>query len=286
MPVLHAPAKINLTLEILGRRPDGYHRLRSVAVPISLYDEITVEPGGRGIEFRSNSREIQTYDNLVVKALAALEAPQSNFKIFLKKCIPIGAGLGGGSSDAAAILLASMQGVFGKLGRRDYLAIARRLGSDVPFFLTQTAAIVEGTGERITPLGAVPRWGCTILRPPLTIATADAYRQFFPASNSRPRDSSATIELGEALQRSELARVQTLAQNDFEPWAATQYPDVAVALKALSDWNGGFAHLTGSGSCVYTIYEHVPQAPLEFPEGFERFDAGFVGSAVWRSQSA
>jgi len=283
--LLRAPAKINLTLEVLGRRSDGYHRLRSAIVPISLHDQITIDEGGRGLRFSSDSIEIDAKDNLVVDALRALELSRYDFRITLKKRIPIGAGLGGGSSDAASVLQAAMNGAFGDLGAKDYVAIARRLGSDVPFFLAQTAAIVEDTGERVTPLGAVPGWNCTIVRPPVKISTADAYAQLQLAAHSRPRDSSATIELGEALQRGDLPRVQALAQNDFEKWATARYPEVGIALELLTDWNAGFARLTGSGAAVYTIYERSPKAPLILPAGFERFDARFLRTPAWRTIS-
>ncbi len=259
MPVLLAPAKINLTLEVLGRRPDGYHRLRSVAVPIALYDEIHIDEEAGGLQFSSDHAAIDPQDNLIVKALAALELARYELRVFLKKRIPIGAGLGGGSSDAAAVLLAARNGVFGDVGARDYVSIARRLGSDVPFFLAQTAAIVEGTGERVTPLGALPQWSCTVVRPPITISTATAYGELQLAQDSRPRDASATIELGEALQRGDLTRVRALAQNDFEAWAVGKFPEVRTALKALAEWSG-FARLTGSGSAVYTIYDDAPAA--------------------------
>ena len=285
MPLLRAPAKINLTLEVLGRRPDGYHQLRSVVVPIGIYDEIAIEPAEGELEFASDAQEIDPQDNLVVKALRALELGADNFSVFLKKRIPIGAGLGGGSSDAAAILLAAMRGDFGNLGARDYLSIARALGSDLPFFLTQTAAIVEGTGERVTPLGAVPAWQCTVVRPPIHISTATAYAEHRLLPDSRPRAASATIELAEALQRADLTRVRALAQNDFEQWAAGKHLHVQTALQALAQWSG-FARLTGSGSAVYTLYDEVPKAALQLPPDFERFDATFISAPIWRTESA
>jgi len=284
--VLRAPAKINLTLEVLGRRPDGYHRLRSVMVPISLCDQITIEESECGLQFRSNRADLDAEGNLVIKALRELKLPRDDFKIFLNKEIPIGAGLGGGSSDAAAVLLAAMSGLLGEIAANDYLRLARRLGSDVPFFLAQTAAIVEGTGERVTPLGAVPEWRCTIVRPPITVSTADAYAAFEASGGSRPRNVSTTIELGEALQRGDLGRVQALAQNDFEKWAVRTYPPIEDALRILATWNNGFAHLTGSGAAVYTIYEQKPQASLLLPADFERFDAAFVRTPVWKTESA
>jgi 4-diphosphocytidyl-2-C-methyl-D-erythritol kinase len=286
MRVLRAPAKINLTLEVLGRRADGYHRLRSVMVPVALYDEITIERRGRGLQFRSNA-DIDAGDNLIVAALRALKLPGYDLEVTLKKRIPIAAGLGGGSSDAAAILMAAMRGVFGAPQVKDYVTLARALGSDVPFFLARTAALVEGTGERVTPLGAIPAWGCTIVRAPVAVSTAAAYEALDARPRpSRSRNDSVTVALGEELQRRNLAQVHALAQNDFEETAARAHPEIRRALAALSGWNDGFARLSGSGSCVYTIYERMPSNPLILPPGFVRFDTTFATTQDWRSESA
>jgi len=282
--VLRAPAKINLSLEVLGRQADGYHRLRSVMVPITLCDEITIERGAHGLRFGSNSTQIDPENNLVVAALRALELRSYDLEVFLHKRVPIAAGLGGGSSDAAAILIGAMNGLFGDLGHKDYLAIGRALGSDVPFFLTRTAALVEGTGERVTPLGAVPAWHCTIVRPPVAVTTAEAYASLdAQGRTTRARSASVMIALGEALQREDLARVRSLAQNDFEDTAVRAHPEIRLALEALAAWNGGFARLSGSGSCVYTLYERGPSAALALPAAFTRFDARFAKAEPWKS---
>lgn len=286
MTVLRAPAKINLSLEVLGRRADGYHRLRSVMVPITLHDEITIERGSRGLQFRSNSAQIDPADNLVVAALRALALPGYDLEVFLNKRIPIAAGLGGGSSDAAAVLIGAMNGLFGEFEPKDYVGIARSLGSDVPFFLTRAAALVEGTGERVTPLGAVPAWHCTVVRPPVAVSTAQAYAALDARpTTTRSRNASVMVALGEALQRKDLARVRSLAHNDFEEAANHAHPQIRAALELLAAWNGGFARLSGSGSCVYTLYERLPPEPLVLPASFDRFDATFATAETWRSES-
>ncbi|MBC5815996.1 MAG: 4-(cytidine 5'-diphospho)-2-C-methyl-D-erythritol kinase [Candidatus Eremiobacteraeota bacterium] len=276
--ILRAPAKLNLTLEILNRRDDGYHNLRSVMVPVSLFDEI--ELGG------TDSAELDA-ENLVSKALRALGVPAGQQRAALRKAIPVGAGLGGGSSDAAAILLAAMDGAFGSLGDRDFLALARGLGSDVPFFLTGTAALVEGTGERVTALGSVPPWQATIVKPPLHISTALAYAALDARTlESRPRNTSPTLQMGEALQRGDFEAVGTLLGNDFQAPVAAQHREIGVALDALRKWSSAPAILTGSGSCVFTLWkEKPPKAELELPAGFERFDVSFISSPRWRSEA-
>lgn len=203
-----APAKINLTLEILGRRDDGYHALRSVMVPIALADELAFEPGER-FGFACDPPTLAA-DNLVTRAFARIGRGEAPVSVALRKRVPVGAGLGGGSSDAAAVLRAAMRGAFGDAGARDWVADARALGSDVPFFLADGPALVEGTGERVTALGAAPPWWVVLLVPDVHVATGPAYaalaasRATSPVP-SRPRSGSATLRCGEALQRVDYA---------------------------------------------------------------------------------
>ena len=143
-PAFLAPAKINLTLEVLARRDDGYHGVRSVMVPLDFGDEISVTPSD-AFEFTCSRSELEGDANLVVRALRALgDLPR--FRVALRKRIPVAAGLGGGSSDAAAVLRAAMGGAFGPPPAVGWLRIARALGSDVPFFLAGTGRPRRGDG--------------------------------------------------------------------------------------------------------------------------------------------
>jgi len=279
---LRAPAKLNLTLEVLARRDDGFHNLRSVMVPVDLYDRISLATAGE-FTFSCDPPHLEA-DNLALRALDAVCAQRPNLKMHLHKSIPAGAGMGGGSSDAAAILRAAMSGILGSTMRSDYLQIARNLGSDVPFFLAETAALVEGTGERVTPLGALPRWHATILRPPVAVGTAAAFAMLAATARpKRPRNASPTLKIAEALQRHDFAATISLLGNDFEAVVTAQYPEVATALSALRRWNGA-ASLTGSGSCVYTLWNQtLPAGELVLPAGCERFDVQFVSSDAWRT---
>ena len=280
---LHAPAKLNLTLEILNRRDDGLHNLRSVMVPVALFDTIEIRPGTTGLQFSCDDPQLEA-GNLVVRALEALQLPSHDLSISLKKAIPIGAGLGGGSSDAAAVLLAAMNGRLGAIAPHDFLSIARSLGSDVPFFFAGTAALVEGTGERVTALGAVPAWQVVIVQPPLHIQTASAYAALAgTARESRPRSASMTLALGEALQRADRQAVIELLHNDFQATICQAYPPVAQALEALAAFSGSRALLTGSGSCVFTLTDRTDVEAIDLPEGFRRIATHFVHSANWRT---
>jgi 4-diphosphocytidyl-2-C-methyl-D-erythritol kinase len=258
MPRLLAPAKLNLTLEVLSRRGDGYHTLRSLMVPIGLYDRIDLEPAA-ATSFEADDAALGGDDNLVVRALAAAGAT-TPFAIRLAKSIPTGGGLGGGSSDAAAVLRAAMEGQLGKVTTGDWLDAARRLGSDVPFFLAGTAALVEGAGERVTAIGALPPWWSVVVRPPIVVPTVEAYRlldaaRALDAPPSRPRADSLSMQAVDAVQRADFAALQGALVNDFHEPILAAYPAVARADANLRAAGGANALLSGSGSCVFALFE-------------------------------
>jgi 4-diphosphocytidyl-2-C-methyl-D-erythritol kinase len=258
MPTLFAPAKINVTLEILSRRSDGFHTLRSVMLPIGLYDRIELRASERSSFTASDPALAQ--GNLVERALSAAGV-RTAYAVDLHKEIPVGGGLGGGSSDAAAVLRAAMEGSLGELDERDWLEIARSLGSDIPFFLAGTGALVEGTGERVTALGSLPRWWTIVGRPHATVATADAYRLLDSrrATNgepeTRPRSSSASLAAVDAIQRTDLSALEASLVNDFQDLVLAAYPQVAQAHAALRAAGAAHVMLSGSGSCVFALFE-------------------------------
>lgn len=281
---LRAPAKINITLEVLARRANGYHGIRSVMVPLELADELTIEPSSR-FSFSCDRAELDGEANLAYAAVRTLgDIPP--VRIELRKRIPVQAGLGGGSSDAAAVLRAAMAGAFGAVPQQDWLSLARTLGSDVPFFLAETAALVEGTGERITPAGAIPQWHALIVKPPVAISTADAYAQLDLRDRpQRPRRDSVSIAMLEALQRSDFESVQTLLQNDFHDIAA-QRREVAAAIAALREAGASNTLLAGSGSCVFTLASDAERIArivdrLDLPASYERLVTRFAATPHW-----
>jgi 4-diphosphocytidyl-2-C-methyl-D-erythritol kinase len=257
-----APAKINLTLEILAKRADGYHALRSVMVPLGIADELRWEPADR-FTFRCTQPDL-TDDNIVVKALAAIGLGEVPLAMTLEKRLPVGGGLGGGSSDGAAILRAAAAGAFGPVAPFDAVAVARALGSDVPFFLAETGALVEATGERVTPLGALPPWWVVLAKPPVHVATGPMFGALDEARGdayeSRPRSESVSLRLGEALQRGDFATVLALAHNDFEPIACSRYPLIALTLGVLRFAGARLAMLSGSGACCFALCETESEA--------------------------
>jgi 4-diphosphocytidyl-2-C-methyl-D-erythritol kinase len=288
--VVEAAAKINLTLEILARRDDGYHALRSVMVPIALADELAFAPSDR-FAFACEPAALAA-DNLVPRAFAQIGLGAAAVAVTLRKRVPVGAGLGGGSSDAAAVLRAAMGGAFGNPGARDWVGDARALGSDVPFFLADGPALVEGTGERVTALGAPPPWWIVLVVPDAHVATGaafaalDAARAAHPAP-TRPRSDSASLRCGESLQRADYAGVLATLTNDFAPVIRGAYPAVDAALRALDD--AGAPHratLSGSGGACFALFADEASARafaprLRLPGGAAVHVVPFAASGTW-----
>ena len=281
---LRAPAKLNLCLEVLNRVSGGLHALRSVIVPVDLYDEIQIGPSKDGLQFSCDDEALRI-DNLVERAYRALGLDRGA-TIELRKNIPTAAGLGGGSSDAAAILLAAQRGEFGTIPQIDYLATALELGSDVPFFLAETAALVEGTGERVTALGRVPDWHAVIVKPPVAVSTAQAYQALDERERAvRPRNSSASLALGEALQRAEFDRVVELLHNDFLEVFATN-PEIAQALDMLRKAGAVKPMLSGSGSAVFALARNAAErdaivSRIEPVPEYQIFACAFWSGEAW-----
>jgi 4-diphosphocytidyl-2-C-methyl-D-erythritol kinase len=183
-----APAKINLSLKILGRRSDGFHEVETLIAPITLYDEIEIGKSGSRteIEFHCDDPSVPPgKDNLIVRAAKIFFAAtklKSSILIELKKRIPYGAGLGGGSSDAASTLLALNELFETKLPREALAKMAETIGSDVPFFIFQAPALCKGRGELVTPVKLKEKLSILLLKPTFVVSTAWAYSRW---QNSR-----------------------------------------------------------------------------------------------------
>jgi len=233
--------------------------LRSVMLPIALYDRITLEPAATD-RFRTGDAALAD-DNLVMRALHGAQL-ERRFDVVLEKTIPVGGGLGGGSSDAAAVVRAAMDGALGERPELDWIALAASLGSDVPFFLAGTGALVEGTGERVTAIGALPPWWVLVARPHATVATADAYRALDAAraqsgaGPSRPRARSASLAAVDALQRGDFDALTASLVNDFHSVIVPHYPAIARADAALRAAGARHVMLSGSGSCLFALFEN------------------------------
>ena len=283
---LRSSAKINLTLDVLGLRADGYHELRSVVHTIGIFDTIRLRFGGSGLRFRCDDLALQSDDNLCVQA-ARLWAHSANrvldCEISLEKTIPTGAGLGGGSGNAAAMLLALNKRFGDALSNEQLHELAAQLGADVPLFLRGGCALIEGIGERITPLRALSGW-IALLQPPQKLATPQVFRAWdaLHQSNATPDFAFTTSEnasgnlLAALRENAPLAQLATTLRNDLTSAAAFCGVDVAPHLQKLRACGALGAAMTGSGSAFYGLFasEHDAknalqkmQSNMEYPTG-------------------
>lgn len=243
MHVQPAYAKINLSLEIVGSRPDGYHDLVSVMQTVSLADRLRVA-ATPDIRFTCSDPALASEDNLVVRAARLLRAAydvREGCHLALEKRIPVAAGLGGGSSDAATTLLILRRLWRLQVGLDELQAIAAELGSDVPFFLVGGTALVEGRGERVTPLRDVPQTWLVLAAPDERLPTATVYGGLTAESFT---GGTTTSRLAEAIDG---GGALTLGRNGLQAAAFQLSPGAASCFGLLCDLTGGHAILSGSG---------------------------------------
>ena len=239
---VRAPAKVNLCLRLGPLRPDGYHRVTTLVQAIDVYDDLELEPAGETVVDGFPG------DTLVTGALAALGEAR---RVRLEKRIPVASGLGGGSSDAAAVLRA----LRGERTPNDLHEIARGLGTDVPFFLTGAeTGFCTGRGDRVQALPEFPRGHAFVIVPSAEgLSTADVY------AASTPNPAFRAVE-GELIRRMHTVRstadVAGLMANDLEPAALGLRPEVARTLAALRGSGALAAQVTGSGPTAYGLFEH------------------------------
>jgi 4-diphosphocytidyl-2-C-methyl-D-erythritol kinase len=267
---LRAPAKVNLSLRITGKRPDGFHSLESLVVPVSLADEISIETAiGQGVRVHCDDPTVPQDDS----NLAAVAARQFhshtgirfNARIKIKKHIPAGAGLGGGSSDAAAVLVA-LDSIFEtNLGVSSLEKIGANIGSDVPFFIRRVPAWMRGRGERIEPEPEFKKLSLLLLKPPFGVETAWAYKSLaksieLPGVDYKPQTWNG-LEFFNDLERPAFEKYTLLPV--MKSWLREQ-PECRVAL------------MSGSGSTMFAVCENRDAAKTLSARALKHF-----GASMW-----
>jgi 4-diphosphocytidyl-2-C-methyl-D-erythritol kinase len=282
-PVIRlAPAKLNLTLAVVGRRNDGYHALHSVMVPLALADRLSVavaEGGGGDTLHTSGFDPGPAAENLALRAIGAARAAVERTRVAapplaarLEKAIPVAAGLAGGSSDAAAAVDAALEAWAAELDHESRVSIARSLGSDVPFFLAGGAALVEGRGERVTRLHGITDHAHSapavlLVTPPIPAHTAAVFAAWSGGAMGEPGVVRRTSEhfaseFGSGLSvRALLERAGVLASaNDLWPAAAAVVPGLVALRRALTRLTHRPIGLTGSGPTLWALYASLDEA--------------------------
>jgi 4-diphosphocytidyl-2-C-methyl-D-erythritol kinase len=256
-------AKINLTLDVLGRRSDGYHEIITVMQTVDLYDTLCIAPSDdQRVHIICTRPELSNESNLAVQAAEALRqrfAPKQGVVIELHKRIPLAAGLGGGSSNAAAVLRALQQLWQLPLSSAELLTLAASLGSDVPFLLTGGLAYCEGRGERVTPLA--PYWPMSmrwllLVKPAIGLSTAEVYRHV-PAADytdgTRSQAVRTALTAKRGLQPADL-------YNGLERCVLERYPEVAQTREDMLRAGATDVRLSGSGPTLFAPFSDLTRA--------------------------
>lgn len=255
-----APAKINLTLEVLGKRLDGYHEVRMLMAGVSLFDELAFRPA-KGLSLTCDHPGLDCGPgNLVLRAARALQKAgrtEQGAQIHLKKRIPLAGGLAGGSTDAAATLLGLDQLWGTRLGLGALHKLAAGLGSDVPFCLESGWALATGRGEKLRRLSLRRKLHLVLANPGFAVSTPWAYGNL---PRLKPPKHNRSRRAFEAIQARDLAALEQAAVNDLEPISAGRYAQIRQLKGLLLEYGAQIARMSGSGPTVWGLFHSAAAA--------------------------
>ena len=262
--------KINLGLNVVERRPDGYHNLQTIFYPVPLYDELTIREGRDEdvLTLCGNPLEGEVQDNLVLRAVRLLRQLPLNedgvnipqLCIDLRKVIPSGAGLGGGSSDAACMVrtLSHLYGL--NMTDEQMERLVAKLGADCPFFINPRPVYAEGIGDVFTPISLnLSGWYLMLVKPEVHVSTREAYAGVHPHKPAFPLLETAKLPVGEWADR---------MVNDFEESIFANHPLLAEIKQELYHQGAAYASMSGSGSTIFGLFRSQPHCEQLFAEHF------------------
>lgn len=263
-----APAKLNLGLHILSKRADGYHEIDTVMTTIGWYDHLEWSDE-KDFTFECTDLNLATdTDNLCVSAayrLASAVGIEPYGRLLLRKYIPMGAGLGGGSSDAAHTLMLLKDAWQIDVSERQLLDIAASLGSDVPFFIAGKTQRATGRGEQLMPVDTPEgvSFPVAVVMPDVHISTAEAYASITPNSHDRP-------DLADAISSGDPDRWRRELVNDFEAPIIRKYPEIGKERDVLYARGARYAAMSGSGAAVFGLFDTVEESQIAAQQAIER----------------
>ena len=275
-----SPAKVNLFLHITGKRPDGYHDLISLMCCLELYDRIDISPGGTGIGVEcSHPRVPEDENNLVHRAAlvffkhvkASGKATVPDLKIRIEKNIPVAAGLGGGSSNAAGVLLGLNRMYNNPFAMEQLSELALQIGADVPFFLCKKPAIATGVGERLEPYNGLTALNLLLVYPQVSVSTADVYKNLDLGLTKCEKQLNSILLDKKAFDPS------LHLCNDLETVSIPKYPEIGAVKTALLEQGAVGALMSGSGSAVFGIFTDTEAASraasiMEAKDGWQLYE--------------
>jgi 4-diphosphocytidyl-2-C-methyl-D-erythritol kinase len=253
---LESHSKINIGLNVVEKRKDGFHNLQTVFYPLLLADKLVFQKSDK-LKLISDSKKIEELnDNLILEAIKLIENETGlkiKVKISLEKNIPIGAGLGGGSSNAAATLKAINKLYELKFEYKKISDLALKLGSDVPFFLSAVPSYGESRGEKLIPLNLEIQYPILVVNPGINISTRWAFEKIIP---SKPNYNLIQLLSGKL----DFTEIRNQVKNDFEPIVFKEYPVIEKIKKDFYGKGANFALMSGTGSTVYGIFSNLQKA--------------------------
>lgn len=273
---LKAFAKINIGLNIISKRNDGYHEIETIFQQIDLFDEITISArDDTKIVLESDSKNIPLDENNIcfkaAKLLQEISGVSRGVNIAISKRIPIGAGLGGGSSDAAATLKGLVKLWELAYTKNKITKFSKQIGADVPFFVKGGTAYASGIGDKLTQIEFPKKYYCVLVYPNIKIPSAWAYKNF----NFNLTKTKKIIKLFEILQkRFDLSELENLAQNDFEDVVFREFPELSELKRKLYQGGAFFASMSGSGSTIFGMFKEYFEAEAVlgiFPKSYQTF---------------
>ena len=259
---LNARAKINITLDVLRKREDGYHDLSMIMQTINLCDNITINTTeNNNIEMTANYSWLPCDErNLVYKAAALMKEKyniKEGLKIHLTKNIPVAAGMAGGSSDCAATLIGIRNLFKIKADDNELMALGKTLGADVPYCILRGTALAEGIGEKLTQLPSFPNSIVLIAKPPINVSTAAVFGNFDLNNVKKHPDNKKIIEL---IKNKDLKGICDNMCNVLETVTVKNYPIIADIKKAMLEYDAIGSLMSGSGPTVFGFYENYDKA--------------------------
>jgi len=268
---LRAYAKINIGLNILGQRSDGYHDLETVFHEIDCFDEIELERHEKVTMTADSILVPIDGSNLCLSAAHLLQKEKhvrQGVVIHLKKNIPIGAGLGGGSSDAAAVLSGLNRFWELRLSNNQLRSLAAQIGADVPFFIEGGTAYATGRGDILELFSLTLPFWIAVITPLVRISTGWAYGQLMPRRNGK----ASGLQTKLVKQISNPQKLASIVQNDFEPFVFKTYPELSRVKEKLNELGAVFSLMSGSGSSIYGFFENDKKALAalsSFPKNYQ-----------------
>lgn len=284
--VVRSYAKVNLSLDVLGKRPDGYHAIESVMQTISLHDTLTLTLGKPGIRVTCDMPRIPTDEsNLAHKAAALFFARvgiEPALDIHIEKRIPPEAGLGGGSSNAAAVLRALGCDCLLFTDHCSLSDLAAMVGSDVPFFLVGGTALVRGRGEIVEILPDLKPWWLVIVKPPFGVSTAWAYQRL-DEMNPPGKQMTTSERIRKCIEEEGCRELPRLLSNDLDLPVIERHPKIGYLKEALIEAGASASLMCGSGSAVFGLFESEESA-REASGRLAEFGQVFVERTVGRQE--